>query len=165
MLCHDGEIRPVLKVSADDGGEIDIAYRVAVGEDDHVCSASRYEIRGRDERSEPGKGCGILAARVVGGDVRRKDLDARRAPGKVPVLAVPDVIEKRAVVVAGHQSDSGYARIDHVRERKVYETVSRAERNARHRSHAGELGNAVVVHVGENKTCGCHGSFSFSRCK
>jgi hypothetical protein len=50
----------------------------------------------------------------------------------------------------GNHADIVDIGVYHVREREVDEAITARKRNGRHSAHSGQLGDIVVVNVGEN---------------
>ena len=84
--------------------------------------------------------------------VRRKNMQTARLARQIPFRAHAEVVHQRIVILLCDNADLCNARIYHSRQRKVYQTVLAAERNACHRSRLSQFGKGLLVHISKDQT-------------
>ena len=114
VLNDKGEVRSRLDVTVDDIGEVDVADRIAVAEDDNILGAARNEVHNAEQSLKARAVKLPHALCVICGDEGGQYLYAARAARKVPVLSRADMVEQRLVVVVGYHSDLRYAGVYHI---------------------------------------------------
>ena len=147
-LCIDrGDIRTGFDMCLDCRSEINIRDDIAVGQNDVFRGSVLNEAPDIAERIE----LAVIDGRA-GVAVRREQMQTALFACEIPFSAGADMVEQRAVIAFGDDTDLRDAGIDKIRERKVDQPVSAAERHRAHCTVLCEIENYFIMDTGEDQS-------------
>ena len=84
--------------------------------------------------------------------VRRKQVQTALFAGEIPLSTGADMVKQGAVIALCDDTDLRDAGIDEIRQRKVDQPVSAAERHGTHCTVLGEIENRFIMDAGKHQT-------------
>ena len=142
VLVSDGDVRFLFGVEVEHILEIEIVDRVGVGDDDILVAGFPQEVEVAVQGVEPVVPAGCDRRRGV---VRRQEVQTFTFAGKVPGFAGTDVVHQGLIVLFRDDADFGDARVDHIGQGEVDETIAASEGDGGHRPHGREFPDGGIV--------------------